>query len=413
MDYSYGQTYSFVDTPVTHVTKFMYMLCNKANVENVLSHIESNPFEMNAYAKGGMTPLMLLSKYSNDAYYYTVFDKILPLVDVDIKDSSNNTALMYATTALGKTSSIEAVKKLVSHGANWNQQCYDNVTPLMYLGANTSSDILITFLNDNTMDVDKRDNNNNSFATIVTQRLVSSEPDENLKNIVKSMLTRANLYLPVNDTKRNIVMTLATNDTYFDLLTSICENDVANDFAQHVNDVDKDGNNVMILTVKHFKNHKNISRFNEIVSKKYEKIDFESLANVRGETYKFLVESHETKQLKEMIYPQIKARLPMLAGCPICKFHKKEYVTSRLCGHSMCLGCYIKVSQMNEGKATLICPIGRCGDFKEIDKHVASNVIAAKIDAIREEYNENDYDDDKESSSEESEPSDTSDEEDV
>lgn len=407
MDYSYGRTYSFVDTPVTNVTKFMYMLSKKDDLESVLSYIDANPFEMNTYAKGGMTPLMLLAKYSNDPYYQTVFDKILPLVDVDIKDGSNNTALMYAIMSIGKTSSLDTVRKLVAHGADWNQQCNDNVTPLMYLGANVSSDILVTFLNNSTLEVDKRDNNNNSFATIVTQRLVSSEQlDENLKNIVRSILTSANLYLPVNNTKQSIVMMLATNDTYFDLLTFICENDIINDFAQHINDVDKDGNNVMILTVKHFKNHRNISRFHEIVTKKYDKINFETLTNAMGETYKFLIESHNTKQLKEMIYPQIKARIPMLSGCPICGLHKKEYVTSRVCGHSMCPSCFINVSQMNEGKP-LKCPLGRCGEFKDIDKYKASGNIAAKIDAIRKELNESDYDDDESSS----ESSDTSDEE--
>jgi hypothetical protein len=279
----------------------------------------------------------------------------------------------------------------------------------MYLGANVSPNILMTFLNDNTMEVDKRDNNNNSFATIVTQRLVSSEqPDENLKHIVKSMLTRANLYLPVNTTSQSIVMMLATNDVYFDLLTFICENDIVNDFTRHINDVDKDGNNVMILTVKHFKNHRNICRFNEIVNKKYGKPDFETLKNAKGETYKFLIETHINKQLKEMIYPQIKARIPFFSGCPICKLHKKEYVTSRVCGHSMCLKCFIKISQMNDGKV-LNCPMGRCGEFKDIDKHKACSRIAAKIDAIRAELNESDYDDyddDDESSSESSDTSD-------
>jgi ankyrin repeat protein len=103
MDYSYGQTYFFVNTPVMNVTKFIYMLSKKINLESVLSYIDTNPFEMNTYVKGGMTPLMLLAKYSNDPYYQSVFDKILPLVDVDIKDSSNNTALMYAIISLGNT----------------------------------------------------------------------------------------------------------------------------------------------------------------------------------------------------------------------------------------------------------------------------------------------------------------------
>lgn len=409
--YSYGNTYSFGDTPtrVSQTSRFMFLLCKQEELAKVLTYIENNPYEVNACVKGGVTPLMLLSQYSSCAYYHSVLDKILPMVEIDLKDSKGNTALMYATMALGKTSSIEAVNKLVSHGADWNQQCEENMTPLMYLGANTPANILVTLLNSDTMVIDKRDNKNNSFATIVTNRLVSTEPNEDLKNIVKNMLlsTNVDLYRPVSDTKRSIMMTLATNDTYFDLLTNVIENDVTNNFVQHVKDVDVNGNNIMTLSALHFKDASNIVRLYEMVTKKYDKLDFDSLPNNRGETFKFLVESHANKQLKEMIYPQVTARVTFLAGCYVCLNHRYEYITFTACTHGICSDCYVKFSSANEGK-TLQCPQCRT-DVKDVVKHVAGEDLKQIITKIREENSEDEYDEHEESS--ESEPSDTSDEE--
>lgn len=401
MDYTYNQTYDFVDTKVTNATKFMAMLCNKVDINTVTEYIKMYPLELNTFIKGGVTPLMLLAKYSNDDYYYNVLEKILPFAEVDIKDTNNDTALMYAAASLNTTSSIKAVKQLVAHGADWNQSCSFNVTPLMCLGSNTSAEILMTFLDESKMDVDKRDNNNNSFATIVVQRMVSSEFDENLKNIVKSMLTRVNLYLPVNETQRSVVMMLATNDTYFDLLTAICENDIANEFSEHINDADIDGNTIMILTVKHFKSYKNICRFHEIVTRKYESAKFESVVNKNGESFKFLIEAHPNEQLKEMIYPKIKARLPFKDGCPVCRLHKLEYIVSQECGHAVCQACFVQMKQLAEGKGDFSCPTCRNYLFKNITKYKAVGELAEEVIALQKKYDEQDYDDTNETSEEE------------